>query len=197
MINIPKHDLTGVLAHASKDETRPHLCAVYVEVGASSRLVSTDGHRMALWCSGPLHPSDLATGPHETALLTRASVARAHKLIPASGSAIIERAEGERSWSAQPCDRNGVPVGPRIPLDLSTGQFPPWRQVFPRQRAWSTVTPCARWCVNADYVADAAQFCASGKVGGAVFLPGSDELDPLLVRSTTEDRWSVVMPMRV
>lgn len=224
-MKLTKKICKALLDHASDDTTRPHLHGI--AVGTSSAiLAATDGHRLALhWSEG----EDVASQATIGSWLDDASragdsrdfvsVPRAlwEQAIALCGSKAAKRGEDAIvvTWDADAqtvridVERvDGLPVAPLV-ADCSrqSAKFPAIWQVIPKH--WKPARPNDRdderetvsklWCVHADYIAQAAKFCAStaelSTAKGVRLVPPTKDLDPMIVEG---NRTAVVlMPMRL
>lgn len=210
-VRLAREELAGLLDHASTDETRPHVCGVYL---ASDRLTwaAMDGHRLAVLARHKMTRAGLqaarAAGTRQGTIFTRASLARVAKLTPASGSIAFEPGESG-TWRAITLDKRGAPVGASLALDTATtAQFPPWADVFPTaaldvpEDEDERKTPAPRaiaWAANGQYISDAFAFCGRGgalQKTNALLVSPESPMDPIVIRDAAGCRWAIVMPVR-
>lgn len=210
-VRLAREELVGLLDHASTDETRPHVCGVYLDHGRRT-WAATDGHRLAVLTRDKMTRAALqaarAEGTRRGVIFTRASLARVAKLTPASGAITFELGESG-TWRAITLDKRGVPVGAALALDVATAaQFPPWADVFPTasldvpedEEERKIAAPRAiAWAANGQYISDAFAFVGRGgeiqKTNALVVAPESPS-DPITIRDAAGCRWAVVMPVR-
>ena len=226
-VTISSKALKAFLAHASKDATRPQLCAVLVEHHEDrTYLVATDGHRLA-WLDMPVFQRDVKrTIPDKEVLhvIPRETLERACKLgdvvTLTLGGAILAWGKAGKIGPARTLEAT-------VPYTAAEVTFPPWRQVLPRgfrteglpigypatmrvenARAESAEgkgeelpNEVAVAAFNPRYLADAATLAEvwNGKIA-ARFAPGTSALDPSVVYAQNPDLGNmgvVIMPMRV
>lgn len=225
MITLSKHELSALLKHASDDETRTHLACVHLDDDLGLA-VATDGHRLAVLSRAPLGSNGIEAAQRSKSGVdvSRASLATVIKLCPAGGSA--ELSFGERlspkvspDVRAQVLDKKGSHVSVPIPLSLVSVAFPPFSQVIPAHAfdppgehvngrdygpRKATRKGATRWGINVDYLAEAADFCASNQLEGkktigrgCICIAPEDDLSPMVFRSSCGHKLAVVMPMRL
>jgi hypothetical protein len=195
---LSKPELRALLAHASEDETRPHVCGVgfFPQKGAAC---ATDGHRLALLeCD---EKSDVAAF-----IVSRATLEAAMKACPAKGAIGVSR-ERLTVHEAAALGPALSTIAPTMTLAVPPvlASFPPYEHIIPgdyRGNADREPAPC--FGVNARYLADVA-LCAAAceKIKGTsktlhephlVFYPPTGYLDPMIA---TVGPWLVLlMPAR-
>lgn len=164
---------------ASKDETRPHINRVELDV-ANKKMVATDGHRMVVI---PVETDDHDTsGPISSAALDAA------------------RKHAKKTGGDAEIKSNGalVVAGATFDRDKNAMAFPPWKMVVPK-RAPITIR------LNAKYLLEIAK--AIGSKDDLVALAITGDLDPILVYANNgatneryldgeNDAFGVLMPCR-
>lgn len=179
-IILSKSELSALLAFASTDATRTHLCGVALD--PSGILFATDGHRLLAWQCPELTA--------HRAVMSREDLA---KVVKAAGVKdtiqLALHADHATAWIGSANFR----------IAFSDLKPPPCREVIPD---YSGITPSESGLtgLNADYLADLAKVtkAIAGKSGGVRLHHGPDCLSPLLVTFADDDQWlAVIMPMRV
>jgi len=203
--------LKAVLATASADETRPHLCGVLVEIKASTsarlatmRLVTTDGHRLTRL---------------DVSLPTDSNPVDSSVMLPtASVVSLLKALSPKKANANHPIELELIPGEPRQPstvrfTNLIDGSstafrttdpdytFPPYDKVIPAKREQAENEGTNSIGLNARYLADlavVANFASSDKHGG-VRLTVAGDRDPVRVDMTngTAEAVVVIMPMRI
>ncbi len=223
-MKLTKKTCKALLDHASDDDTRPPMHGI--AVGRSSAiLAATDGHRLALhWAEGEdvasqatigAWLSDVSRGSDDRDFAT---VPRAlwEQAIALCGSKASRRAGEDAicvTWDAdartvtiQVERADGLPVAPLVSdCGPTSPKFPAIWQVIPKH--WKPARPNDRdderesvsklWAVNAEYIAQAAKFCATTselKSNGVRIIPPTSALDPMMVEGNRVA--VVIMPMR-
>lgn len=178
--------LTHLLAHASKDDTRPNICVVHF---AEDAMVATDSHRMAcvdlafgLVCTGSIARADITT----LLAMLKAAGKNGHALVKVSARGlVVDCLTNGQTWKA----------------DWYTDTpFPPYRRVIPATRGLESDTKVAgQAALNAKYVHEAMAFCAAARSNcGARIQYGLNALDPILVTPNGEAfAWGFVKGVRV
>jgi hypothetical protein len=147
-----KGALRAVLLAVSKDDTRPHLCAVQVEVDsdeATLQMVGTDGHRLhAVTVGATIEPLGARK---QSVLLDRASAEALYKALPRHPKEealcyFVTTNKGVRLRLESPTGKAVVKLSP------SPETFPPWRKVVPASDAVRSKELTA---VDPRYLADA------------------------------------------
>ena len=225
-MKLTKKVCKALLDHASDDDTRPHLHGIAVGT-SSAMLAATDGHRLALhWGEGEdvstqatieAWLDDVSRGGDDRDFVT---VSRTlwEQAIALCGSKASKRSGEDAivvTWDASAqtvtiaVERvDGLPVAPLVAdCGPTSPRFPAIWQVIPKH--WKPVRPNDRdderetvsklWAVNAEYLAQAAKFCAStaehSTAKGVRLVPPTKDLDPMIVEG---NRTAVVlMPMRL
>lgn len=171
VLYLSKVEAKAILAHASLDSTRLHLCGVMVESGSTTRLVATDGHRLAVAeCQGQLTHGGV---------IHREDLERAIKAAGAKETIAVEPNGGEH-MTLGVANGEGGPLRAGVKVKLSDVRYPPWRQVLPAADSIGA-TGVGTIGISADYIGDVGQVAkACGKRNGAVklCLP-ANELDPV------------------
>ena len=222
-MKLSKKVCKALLDHTSDDDTRPHLHGI--AVGTSSAiLAATDGHRLALhWAEGEdvagqatigawLSEVGRAAGDRDFVTVPRALWEQA---IALCGSKASKRGEDaiNVTWDATAqtvtiaVERaDGLPVAPLVAdCGPTSPKFPAIWQVVPKH--WQPARPNDRdddreavsklWAVNADYLAQAAKFCATTselKSNQLRVVPPTTAMDPMMVEGNRTA--VVIMPMR-
>jgi hypothetical protein len=212
---LSRAELRALLAHASKDQTRPHLYGLFIAVDAGF-VAATDGHRLAV-----VRADEGVTdwGNDKGHIIARSAIETAVK---------VARAKGEITFSAEP---NGVTIEAweatagigRATYSAAWGRveatYPPIRQVIPaywhervetqseaQQRAArgeevQQVRESAQcWGANGKYVAEAIELvgASSDYDRGNVIISGpTTPLDPFVVHNRQSTTFVVIMPVRV
>jgi len=174
--------LDRVLYAVSRDETRAHLNSVRFEVTSERlRLVSTDGHRLALW---------------DTAIEPDASRRDVDFLVSLSGATVLRKLAGAKGAPATVAIRaDGSTIfasvrGVTLALRKVDAMFPPYKQVIPAT-SLRTVTASRALLLE---VATAIGACAPDRTGGVkLTLAG----ETLTVRADDPDAGSAVESMPV
>ena len=173
---IPKKTLQALLAHASKDPTRPSQCGLFVHFDRRY-VVATDGHRCAFLALVPLPVRELEESMTGGVLVPRAAIAAA--LTGAGKELEITPTEV----------RGGVPVA----YQPGPEGFPPAFRVIPRGQPKAN-EPIG---INAGYLADALVFARAGSGSSdRVDITFRGPLDPVVVESVDGRALVCIMPMR-
>ncbi len=168
---LSKTEAKALLTHASTDIARIHMAAVMIESGSSTRMVATDGHRLAVAeCPGQLTHGGL---------LGREDLERAVKVL-GSKEVLAIVPNGGAHMTLGIAYGEGGPVTRGVQVKLLDSNYVPWQQVLPgADKAQKTGVGVLG--INADYLGDLGQVAkACGKRNGSVrlCLPQSD-LDPV------------------
>jgi len=151
---ISKSQVKALLAFASKDATRPHLCGVYLD---GSQAVAIDGHTLlALELEG-----EPCTG-----LVPRAWFEQLGKVLGRDPTELVV-ADGAVSCSALP------------PVALSSATFPSWRQVIPAPYLGRPAEPVGLCCA---YLARLELVTRALGCDGMA-LESAGALDPVVARA--------------
>lgn len=163
---------------ASKDPTRFHLAAPYLDTEASA-LVATDGHRVTI-CPVTLEDGDTA-GP-----VPGRALVEARKGAPKGCDAVV-RANGQITVDTK--------VGPVTMPRPEPVQFPAWRQVIPEPRK-------AVIAFNPAYLKEIADAIGADAVHGVTLeFDPADPHAPIVVRANRPqiggDAYAALMPIRI
>lgn len=162
-------------AAASVDETRPHLCGVFVD---GARMVATDGHRLHVYGDLPTLDAVPAIVPLAGA---RAALAAVRAVKPESVTMTISkgvRVGDSDEYAARVAwwqiDGDGIAV--QVAVKVADACYPPIDQVIPRPDREGYATT-----VDADVLAavlgEARTVLRAARVGGGAKVTGNGTLD--------------------
>lgn len=191
ILYLSKLEAKAILLHASVDCTRPHLSGVLVESGSSTRLVATDGHRLAVAeCQGQLTHGGL---------IRREDLERAIKAAGAKEVLAIEPNGGSHMTLGVATGEGGA-LRAGVKVSLADERFPPWRQALPGADKIGP-TGAGSLGINADYIGDVGAVAkACGKRNGAIKLCiQAGELEPVRWECSGNgaDWEGCIMPVRI
>jgi len=204
-MTLDRDEALALAAHASTDETRPHMCAVWVEPELL-RAWSTDGHRAIM--GRPLYPTAyvgpraaaagiLASDLKHAARLLRKGDRLAIILSPGAGDGqTVALGTGARLVGLVATDEAGN-AGPAHWVRPVAEDPVRIDNVIPYLDTESPATPAVS--LNPRLLADACRVSrAAGGQSYVTIYPGATPLDPVTVRATGASAvWTaVVMPMR-
>jgi DNA polymerase III sliding clamp (beta) subunit (PCNA family) len=180
--------LKAVATHVSRDETRPQLNSVCVDLnGPSLDLAGTDGHRLALYRF--VESAFRIEGDVRTQFLI--SLADVNAFVKAAGKkpafAEVELTEGKS-------DGTLTAGNAAVKFRAVQATFPPLPQVFPDDTS-NTLS-----YANALYIADAAkafQSLGSERTGASIRIRPTKDRGPIVITSANvPELFVIVMPMR-
>jgi hypothetical protein len=181
---LTKAQLRALIAHASRDETRPHVNCILLDPVARCA-VATDCHRLAIL------ESIRFDGDGSAALLSVESAELACKAATRKGDTIdlvIATRTGGRAEIRDANDRERATVA----VTCFDAEFPPYRQVIPDLDGESRGAPFG---VDARYLADVALVQTAAERGGVEVYAAGDSMEGILFRAGP---WTVViMPRRL
>lgn len=208
-IELSRPEIAALLAHASSDETRPHICCVHFRMSTSVLVETTDGHRLArLSGSAPNY-----NGPVADWLASREVVEAAADSCRRMKADFVRFMPPGYAIVSDPGFVHETVTTPTIAEDV---KFPPTDHVIPTYSIDGLGLPSE---LNGDYIADLglvakaanaefiremlpgcktqkerAQVRATHKFGITVY-PAQGELDPV---AFTCGPWLVIiMPRRM
>lgn len=174
---IAKKILQALLAHASKDTTRPAQCGLFVHFDRRY-VVATDGHRCAFLALVPLPVRELEEHMDGGILVPRASIAAA---LTGAG----------KELEITPTEIRG---GATVAYQPGPEGFPPAFRVIPRKFAKHRAPTIG---INAGYLEEALAFVRVASGGtDRVDVSIGEELDPVVVEALDGRALVCIMPMR-
>jgi DNA polymerase III sliding clamp (beta) subunit (PCNA family) len=189
-INQLYNALNAGLIHASKDETRPHLIGVFIDITQDDgcKVVATDGHRMSVY-DLVVDIQEHETGKYllnydDTKILL--SILKKHLKYNYD---IIINTESKRI--------DFIILDQTVAVRLKDEEFPPWEQVIPDDIKLRKGIKAIG--LNPLYVGDTAKaFGITRSYKGGVAFHFKGELDPVKVTCISMPELTIViMPNRI
>lgn len=189
-VEFTKSELRALLAHASDDETRPHVAAVYFD-GRDKLAAATDGHRLAV-CVGEGEARTWISLVPRAVLDTAVKTAKAESFVLHFAVRTIEAFGKAPKFGGNTASRLAT-FTYDAPKDDALS-FPPFRQIMTPAAANGVITG-----FNAEYLADLALVQRAAKetsnACGVLFCAPDALLAPA---KCIIGSWTVmIMPMRV